>query len=455
MRHDVVSRTVLDRRARLNCWLCGILLAFAGAAASARGADALASKPATVAEAAKVIDLATFPLVPGAEVKNRHRSATQSYQAPGPANKAFDFLKQKLIAAKWKELPNSSVTAQSANATFARGEYRLSVSAFEAGKPGMVLVSMMNHGNIDVAKLPVPKDARQLYSGPVSIAHVTSEPVEKTAAAVNKLLLGQGWEPYGTAGDQKFFRQNAIRLSARVSAAPAQGGKTMIDYSTELMSAEIPAPVDTIGLQYADITARLMFDTAAEKDEIFAFYRKALASTGWEATTEKPFKTGFKETMIFRNGPKDMMTLETYTVDGKLRVIVQFQAAAEIAELEAELQAQNDRKKKGKDEKAAKKGPAEATITLPAGAKDVKREKDSIEFTVAAGKGKAAADDLRKQFVKAGWKEVLATLEEMFGLISISKGDQEASIKFVDTGFMPAKITISGAAIDAVAKSKE
>ena len=33
------------------------------------------------------------------------------------------------------------------------------------------------------------------------------------------------WQPYGKAGDTLFFKQNAVRLAARIAAAPAQGGQ--------------------------------------------------------------------------------------------------------------------------------------------------------------------------------------------------------------------------------------
>ena len=53
-------------------------------------------------------------------------------------------------------------------------------------------------------------------------------PTEETADALEALLTAGGWEPYGRAGDVRFFKKNAVRLSARSTAAPAQGGKTMI-----------------------------------------------------------------------------------------------------------------------------------------------------------------------------------------------------------------------------------
>ena len=260
--------------------------------------------------------------------------------------------------------------------------------------------------------------------------------------------------------DSQFFKQNAVRLNARASKAPAQGGKTAIDFSTDLMSVDLPAPAETINLQYSDSTAQLLFDTTAGKDELDQFYRKILKPAGWEATTEKPFQSDFRDTVIFRNPGKDMLTLEMYAVNEKkveddgapqrLRVSVKYQSAAEIAELEKLVEAEAERKQKGGEKKSEKRKTADAVaLKLPAGAKNIKAEKDQLEFTVGAGKAKSAAEDLRKQIGKKGWKETEATLENMAGSMIFTKEEQILSVVYVDTGIMPAEITISGPGVEA------
>jgi hypothetical protein len=126
----------------------------------------------------------------------------------------------------------------------------------------------------------------------VNASYITEVSVEQTADACRKLLLAKGWQPYGMAGDVLFFKQNAVRLAARISTAPAQGGKTVIDYSTELMSVDLPAPADTVGLQYTDVNTQLFFDAKTSEQDIVGFYRPTLAKAGWEATTEKPRSSG-------------------------------------------------------------------------------------------------------------------------------------------------------------------
>jgi hypothetical protein len=267
--------------------------------------------------------------------------------------------------------------------------------------------------------------------------------VEQTADACRKLLLAEGWQPYGTAGDVLFFKQNAVRLSARISAAPAQGGKTVIDYSTALVSVDLPAPAETVSLQYTDVNTQLFFDSKASEQDIVGFDRPTLAKAGWEATTEKPIKIGFKDMLIFRNPQKDMLTLEMYDVDGKTRVLLKHQSAAEVAELDEQVKAEAERRKAEKNKPLPK-----LMVTLPPDATDIKQTKNRIEFQLAAGKAKAAVEGWRKQFAKDGWKEEVAASGDMAGSISFNKESQSLSVIYSDTGFLPAEITIHATGVE-------
>ena len=301
-----------------------------------RGADPVRT-PATVSEAAKVINLGAVPLIKGAEKPKQRNLASVSYDVAATSQGAFEFYRKLLLTQKWKELPNGYSSDQGANGTFTRDGFLLSLTVFPMGKPGLVNVMLMNHGNVDLAKLPLPPGTKPFYSAPTNAAVITETPVEATGKALYKLLLAKGWQPYGTAGDSMFFKQHAIRLTANVAAAPAQGGKTVITYSGELMSVDLPAPAETIGLQYSDVTTQLFFDSKQSSADIFDFYRQTLAKAGWEATTKLPIKLDFKDALIFRNPHKDMLTLtvQGLTDDkGVNRVLLRHQTAAELAEIE-------------------------------------------------------------------------------------------------------------------------
>jgi hypothetical protein len=82
------------------------------AADDTTSADAIKT-PATVEQAAKVLDLSTFPLMDGAKPLESPQVANLFYLATGDVKTAFEFNRKALVAQGWKELPNSSVTDQS------------------------------------------------------------------------------------------------------------------------------------------------------------------------------------------------------------------------------------------------------------------------------------------------------------------------------------------------------
>jgi hypothetical protein len=409
------------------------------------------SKPATVAEAAKVLDLAKFPRMPGVEPEKFGRLAEMSYEAKGTVPAAYDFQKQALLKLKWQEAPGGYSSEQSANGTFTRDGYRLSVMVYAPGQPGLVNVSLIQHGNVNLAKLPVPPKAKPFYSGPANAMLLTEAPQKETADALRKQLLDQGWQPYGTFGDTMSFRQNAVRLNATVSVAPAQMNKTMIDYQTLLMSVELPAPYDAENLQYTDSTKTVSFDTRQSQDELMAWYQKALASGGWKATTDKPIKIDFRHTLIYRNPAKELLELQMHDYEGKTRALLKHMSAAEVEDEERRAKEAIAKRNNAKPAPAGK-----VAITLPAIATDIKREKSEVVFQLPNGKVKGIVDAWRKQFVKDGWKEEAAALEPMAGTLSVKKGEQSLTIVYVDTGFLPAEVTVSvfGGELDATVEKK-
>jgi hypothetical protein len=441
----------------LGCFFgCG---AKKGAADDTADSDAIKT-PATVEQAARVLDLSTFPLMDGAKPLESPQVANLFYLATGDVKTAFEFNRKALLAQGWKELPNSSVTDQSASGMFSRNGFVVFVSVTPSGD-GSLQVRLLNQGNVKPGKLPVPPNAKPVYVGDSTAMYATEAAVAATADACRNLFVAQGWVPYGTAGDSAMFKQNANLVTATVSSAPAQGGKTMIQYSSQLISADIPAPQDVDDLRYGDEPPELTFGTTQNQDAIVDFYRKTLAAAGWKSTMEKLVDVDEKPTMIFRNPAKDMLTLSMSGARGdKLGVSVRFQSATEIAELDRRIKAEAPKLRAAAEAKAAKEAKEAAelaernkvpkvAVTLPADAKDVKQTNDSIKFTVGKGKAKAAVEALRKQFRDAGWKEDVASLERMAGTLLFSKeGGQSVNITYSDTGFMPTEVSVSAMRVE-------
>lgn len=394
--------------------------------------------PLTAAEAAKRLDLRSLPVPADAGESRQRTMASLSYETSGTIDTVYPSLKAELQERGWKELPEAMVTPAYASATYQNKDSRLSVTLSPAGDK--VTVMMNQHGNVALEKLPMPKGVQTLYAGPASLLLTATDSPEKTHEAVAKLLVAKGWQPYGSAGDTRFYRQNAVRLGVTASAALAQGGKTMIQLESTLMSVELPAPKSAEGLSYADVTTTISFDSAESLEAIDSFYRKTLASGGWEATTEKPIKVSIYDTVIFRNPTKDLIELRMQTVEDKSRALVIYQTAAQVAEIEAAA------------EKAAKKKTApmekgKLAVTLPAGAMSVEASAASIEFAVKSGAAKSAVSEMIAAWKKDGWTADATVNEAQVGQWTIKKGNQELRVNYVDPGFIPGEITIQATGV--------
>jgi len=430
------------------------------AANDTTSAEDAIKNPATVEQAAKVLDLSMFPLMDGAKAAESRHVANLSYVAPGDPKKALEFNRKAFVGQGWKELPNSTISDDSASAMFARDGFVVSLSVIPFEKDG-VTVRLQNLGNVKPGKLPVPPGAKSVYVGDPTAMYTVDTDVPATASAVRNLFIAQGWAPYGNAPDTAVFKQNAILGTAYISSAPAQGGKTMIQYSTQLISSDLPAPQGVDDLRYVDEPPELTFATA-NKDAVVEFYRKALAALGWKSTMDKMIDVDEKPTMIFRNPAKEMITLSMpYNYGGgKLGVSVRYQSAAEIAELDRRIKEEAPKLRAAAEAKAAKEAKEAAelaeknkvskvAVALPADAKDVQQTNDSIKFMVGKGKAKAAVEALRKQFRDAGWKEDVASLEKMAGTLLLSKENgQSVNITYSDTGFMPSEVSVSAMRVE-------
>src|SRR5213083_2811563 len=169
------------------------------AADDTTSADAIKT-PATVEQAARVLDLSTFPLMDGAKPLESPHVANLFYLATGDVKTGFEFNRKALVGQGWKELPNSSVTDQSASAMFSRSGFVVFVSVTPNGD-GNVQVRLLNQGNVKPGKLPVPPNVKPVYVGDSTAMYETDAAVPVTADAIRNLFVAQGWVPYGKAGD--------------------------------------------------------------------------------------------------------------------------------------------------------------------------------------------------------------------------------------------------------------
>lgn len=416
---------------------------------SSGGGASTDAKKSTGVEAGPV-NLKTLAIYGGGELLGR-TPASVSYSAKGDVKAAYEHYKKQFLALGWAEAPQASVTDQSASGTFTGAGYKISVTVFPAGNPGELSVMLLNHGNVDLAKLPLPPGTKPVYLGPITAMYVTEASVADTTEALRKLLTGAGWEPHGNAGDSWNFKQGLNRILVTISSAPAQDGKTMISYGSELMSGDLPAPPDALDVRYVESQRKLDFTTAGDKEGVFAYYKQALAKSGWKPNREEPWQDDEMDKMVFRNGDGIIFLDVMREQQGKRQVTLSATTVTEMDEAGARIKAKIAADKKAEAEKEAAKPQApKVSITVPDGASGVERAPGRIKFIVANGKAKGVVEAWQKQLLGDGWKEEAGTLTAMAGMLSLSKGEARISINFTDTGFTPAEVevTVIGAGLE-------
>ncbi len=292
--------------------------------------SALAAIPATVEDAAKRLDLATLPLPPGAELPGHRREAELSYRVKGPAKQAFDFAHKQLTERGWKQLPDAQNHGDFINANYGLDGFMVYLS-ISPRQPGTVGVMLSHKGNIKLEDVPVPDDVEKMYAFPAIVMYKSPHSVEETATACREKLIGAGWSPYGSAGDVEYYRQNAVQVDVSVMSAPAQGGATVISISSKLLSLELPAAPFADDFRYSDGTTAIDFDTDKSPQDVANYYRERLEPLGWKATTDKPVEIKWKKYAIFRNQAQEMITIATHDFEGRTRVNLDHQNAAEVA----------------------------------------------------------------------------------------------------------------------------
>jgi hypothetical protein len=425
--------------------------------AAAKGTLVASAEPATPEQAARVLDLRTFARVPGSAAPSLKSLGTLMYGAPVAPKEAFEFQKRELGKLGFKELPGGYQADDNYSGHFSHQGYKVSVSTSPpyGGQDKSIrsMVTLVNSGNVDLSKLPVPPGVKPFHPSVQEMSYTTTAKPAEMAAACRKLLIAAGWEPYGRLPISKnlpdssteHFKKNGIRLKAWVMTTPVDGGKTLIRYSTDLLSADLPAPPDVEDPRFDEAQKVLRFSvTPAEADGVYAFYRDRLSKLGWKATTEQPVQDDRKSFQVYRNPQQDYLSLDLTKYTESVEVKLTHLTAAELAAQEKLAEAAALRARQQMEERNR---PVKVAVDLPAVATKLKHEERKLlEFAVPTGSGAEHLRTLRTQLIQAGWKELDGTQldDKTSGRMSFEQGHAKLRLSYFDIGFGTASIEISG-----------
>ncbi len=383
-------------------------------------APKITATPATPAEAEAALDLETFPLPEGAKVLGFRRLSALSYTINKPAKEILDFNAQELSKRGWKEVEGSRSEGQFSSADFSHGDFHLNLSLIKTSPTEPLLVKFSRYGNVSLTALPTPTGAKQVYAFPQSVMYTTDAPVKETTEACRELMVKAGWTPYGSAGTTAYFQQNAVLVNANVMSAPGQGGKTAIMFTSALLSLELPAFPAAIDLRYYDTTTEMSFDANDSATDVTHFYRKAFGDDGWKATTDEPVAIDKKLLTIFRKPGQEMITITSTDFEGRTRVRIDHQTAAEVAEEEL-------RSRESVANRATyQKGDKPEVAVAAANSIEVQQEKPySLRMRVKRGTAFATGNSVAEALIADGWSGNSFAKAPVFGSRMLKKGEKQ------------------------------
>ncbi len=238
----------------------------------------------TVMAATQMIDLQALPLPDEAELMGQPEPGFVRYQAQIEVAAAVDLYRSALTDQGWQEdVAAGHVESVSASLFFMKENFKLSVSASDMGED-KTMVSLINRGNIDLRALPKMADADDAttYYAPSSLIYFSPTDVAGVADFTRQELAAQGWHEYtrpNTAiaddAERKRFTliQNGLELSVSVGVAPAQGGKTAVQYGVTLLPLDLPIPDDAAGLEFEKMLLflSLSYSTSADFETLFDY----------------------------------------------------------------------------------------------------------------------------------------------------------------------------------------
>lgn len=427
----------------LNRFVRCFLLALLVENCIAVGREPSIPKGATVTEARAVLDLSGAPLIE-ASGEAITRVAFQSFKAKGSLLDLSRMIDGKLKTLGLKQLDGASFSDTYGTATYQKSGFTFSLMVAPTSEANIAMVTLLNLGNIDLSKLPKPADTKELFVGPTSAMYLCGLSVDEAKQQCRVLLEADGWQWFGDTTASFFMRQNAVRLHVMCSAAPAQQGKTAIQFSAEQLSSALPTIADLVRIGYADITMRLDGDSKLPEEDFLIAYRRTLEKEGWKATTEQPIKIDFRKHLIFRNQANELAELMFSDFESMTRFDLKFMTAAQVEQENKLAEALAAKAKLARDaERMKKENPPTISVDKPDTATLSATAKQSLEFSVRSGTARSVVAKWLESRKSAGWtvKSTIDTRE--IGEFTITKGEQEFDLSYVDPGFIPGEITIS------------
>lgn len=390
--------------------------------------------PATsVTAAAAVIDLGALARPDGAE-PSQVETGYLSYQAPLTVAEVVEFYRGLLTGQGWQENSEQAyVDETSGTLYFSKTGYNVSLSASQMGD-GSALVTVINHGNLDLQALPQPADAEPGFAAPNTLIYFSPTPVVEVVRFIRGELAAQGWLEYtrpntatadSSESQTRTFIQNGLELTAFVVVSPAQAGKTSVQYSLLLLPVDLPVPAEAIEVELDKTEPYLAFKSGQPVEALIDFYRAAMPAAGWSELPDSASIAPEGALLAFANEAAEM-ALMIELIPGGDNVTQATLSSFDAATMTDSLATADEPEADSEPEIADVTGPAELpAFLLPADAQAVALDSTDLSFS-SASDIETLVDFYREALTAEGWQESsdLAQVDESFAFIEFDRAGE-------------------------------
>ena len=406
-------------------------------------------RPISSGQVTQVIDLRSFPQLPGA-VPQWGDIQNTSYHVDASPAEAEEFYRYALHQAGWTE----EATQQPTLLTFRKQACLLSVSLTPTTDPtaasgGKLQISMQFAGNYDVRWLPKyaaieSKSNFESFGFSSYRAHASLTEME---VALLKQFHALGWMAYSRldasstedpASRRFTMLQGGYELSVAIGYPADTGDEINVQVSTRLTNKSLPIPPDCGLIEFDSSTnTKLVAITKLSFKQTIEFYDDRLPQEGWQPRdSSRRIKDG-QAWLPFIRGQQDVVVRLEKLPDSHTRILVG----------EAEKNSWQLQPPSSLDPNIAQAGIEAADIVLPQSATNVKYDSDQkqIEFELTEVTPLKLAVQYEQQLSKLGFKrDPSGVSSDDYVLATFNRGAAEIQLRARAVDVKNSTVIISG-----------
>lgn len=245
-------------------------------------------EPALPTQMAQMIDLRTFPTIPGSN-PSIVGAGDYSAEVPMTAAEAMVFYNHFFTKAGWTASPQAPPNPA---IDFRKDGFRISASFYDGGE-GKTNVSLHHEGNYDIRWAPkfdaAPTESVYEMSG--TLSYRTKASLVDVEISLLRKMNAAGWTPYSRlhtshserADGRDFeFVRNGQTLHVSIGKFPTAPEDYTISYTLFPIEHTAPIPPDAGYVEFDGSTEpQLLAITPLSLDDASKFYEETLANQGW------------------------------------------------------------------------------------------------------------------------------------------------------------------------------